>query len=86
MRGIEEKPTQLFSYVVDLERRIPLDHRLRAICVPIVMKAIAASGKHSEPWSAINKRAAIAVEIQDQRDACPLPDNATRRASRHQRW
>jgi hypothetical protein len=30
MRGIEEKPTQLFSYV-DLERRIPLDHPLRAI-------------------------------------------------------
>jgi hypothetical protein len=30
MRGIDEKPTQLFSYV-DLERRIPLDHPLRAI-------------------------------------------------------
>src|SRR6201997_1040280 len=30
MRGIDEKPTQLFSYV-DLERRIPLDHPLRLI-------------------------------------------------------
>jgi transposase len=30
MRGIHEKPTQLFSYV-DLERRIPLDHSRRAI-------------------------------------------------------
>jgi Transposase domain (DUF772) len=30
VRGIDEKPTQLFSYV-DLERRIPLDHPLRLI-------------------------------------------------------
>lgn len=30
MRGIDEKPAQLFSYV-DLEQRIPLDHPLRAI-------------------------------------------------------
>jgi len=30
-------------------------------------KAIAASGKHPKSWNAINKPAAIAVEIQDQR-------------------
>jgi len=30
MRGIDERPAQLFSYV-DLERRVPLDHPLRPI-------------------------------------------------------
>jgi transposase len=30
MRGIDEKPAQLFSYV-DLEQRIPLDHPRRAL-------------------------------------------------------
>src|SRR2546430_7789003 len=30
MRGIDEKPSQLFSYV-NLERRVPSDHPLRAI-------------------------------------------------------
>jgi transposase len=43
MRGIDEKPTLLFSYV-DLERRIPLDHPLRAIRA-LVDKVLAAQSR-----------------------------------------